>query len=75
MWSESTDPKKVEPRTVMILADKWDDKTFTEFEERFLKHTALDSIWFVFLLATDNGYTQISFVDNDMYSYAKSYRE
>ena len=67
--------KGAETCTVMILTDKWDEKTFKEFEERFLKHTALDGIWFVFLLATDNGYTQISFVDNDMYSYTKSYRE
>lgn len=67
--------KEDEPRTVMILTDKWDDKTFKGYEERFLKHTAMDGIWFVFLLATDYGYAQIPFVRNSMYSFAKSYRE
>ena len=58
-----------EERTVMILTDKWDEKTFKQYEEWCLKHAALDGIRFIFLLATDYGYTEIPFLDEGMYSF------
>lgn len=52
-------------KTVMILTDKWDYDTFRKYEKKLLNHAIQDGIWYIFLLVTDYGYTQIPFLPND----------
>lgn len=54
-----------EPKTVFLLTDKWDSNTFGEYEAEMLNYALHDNIWFVFLLVTDYGITQIPFLPND----------
>lgn len=52
-------------KTVMILSDKWDYDTFRKYEKKLLNHAIRDGIWYIFLLITDYGYTQIPFLQNN----------
>lgn len=52
-------------KTVMILTDKWDYDTFRKYEKKLLNHAIQDGIWYIFLLVTDYGYTQIPFLPNN----------
>lgn len=52
-------------KTVMILSDKWDYDTFRKYEKKLLNHAIRDGIWYIFLLVTDYGYTQIPFLPNN----------
>lgn len=52
-------------KTVMILSDKWDYDTFRKYEKELLNHAIRDGIWYIFLLVTDYGYTQIPFLPNN----------
>ena len=58
-------------KTVIVLTDKWDTNIFQRFEKVFLKHAALHGIWYIFLLVTDYGYTQIPFLPNNRYAQKK----
>ncbi len=51
-------------KTVILLTDKWNNNTFRKYEKYFLNHALHDDIWYIFLLVTDYGYTQIPFLPN-----------
>lgn len=52
-------------KTVILLTDKWDFKTFKKYEKEFLNYALHDGIWYIFLLVTEYGCTQIPFLPND----------
>lgn len=52
-------------KTVLVLTDKWDVAIFKRYEKKLLEHAANDGIWYIFLLVTEYGYTQIPFLPND----------
>ncbi len=52
-------------KTVILLTDKWDHQKFLKYEKDFLHHALRNKIWYIFLLVTDYGYTQIPFLPND----------
>ena len=52
-------------KTVILLTDKWDIKTFKKYEKEFLSYAMHDSIWYIFLLVTEYGYTQVPFLPNN----------
>ncbi|WP_037355657.1 hypothetical protein [Selenomonas sp. FC4001] len=52
-------------KTVILLTDKWDIKTFKKYEKEYLSYAMHDGIWYIFLLVTEYGYTQIPFLPND----------
>ena len=54
-------------KTVILLTDKWDDRVFKKYEKQLLQFALDNGIWFIFLLVTDYGYTQIPFLPNDRY--------
>ena len=51
-------------KTVIIVTDYWDPKQFKEYEKEMLQYALKDGIWYIFLLATDYGVTQIPFLPN-----------
>ncbi len=55
----------VRDKTVIIVTDKWDIKTFRLYEKKMLNYAVRDGIWFIFLLVTDYGYTDIPFLPYD----------
>ena len=57
-------------KTVVILTDKWNPRDFAKYESKFLYYAAECGIWYVFILVTDYGYTQIPFLPNDRSSLA-----
>ena len=52
-------------KTVILLTDKWDNKTFVKYEKQLLRYALDEGIWYIFLLITDYGYTQIPFLPNN----------
>lgn len=52
-------------KTVILLTDKWDFKTFKKYEKEFLNYALRDGIWYIFILVTEYGCTQIPFLPND----------
>lgn len=52
-------------KTVLVLTDKWDVAIFKKYEKKLLEHAVNDEIWYIFLLVTEYGYTQIPFLPND----------
>lgn len=67
------DPKrcKADSKAVILLTDKWSLATFKRYEKTFLNHTLQDGIWYIFLLVTEYGYTQIPFLPNGRYVLRK----
>lgn len=62
---------KEESKTVILLTDKWSLATFKRYEKNFLNHALQDGIWYIFLLVTEYGYTQIPFLPNGRYVLRK----
>lgn len=62
-------------KTVILLTDKWDFNKFMEYEIDFLNHALRDGIWYIFLLVTEYGYTQIPFLPGDRHMLDKYYGE
>lgn len=56
---------KDEAKTIILVSDKWDLETFRKYEKQILKYAVNEGIWFIFLLATDYGYTEIPFLPHD----------
>lgn len=54
-----------ERKTVFLLTDKWNSDAFRDYELTFLNHAIRNNIWYVFLLVTDYGITQIPFLPED----------
>lgn len=54
-----------ERKTVFLLTDKWSSDAFRDYELTFLNHAIRNNIWYVFLLVTDYGITQIPFLPED----------
>ena len=52
-------------KTVILLTDIWSLAIFKKYEKIFLEHALRDGIWYIFLLVTEYGYTQIPFLPND----------
>lgn len=52
-------------KLVILLTDKWDQNKFVKYEKNFLNHALHDDVWYIFILVTDYGYTQIPFLPND----------
>ena len=52
-------------KTVILLTDKWDIKVFKKYEKEFLNYAMHDGIWYIFLLVTEYGYTQVPFLPNN----------
>lgn len=52
-------------KTVILLTDKWNIKTFKKYEKEFLNYALRDGIWYIFILVTEYGCTQIPFLPND----------
>ena len=52
-------------KTVILVTDKWDIKTFKKYEKDFLSYAMHDGIWYIFLLVTEYGYTQVPFLPYD----------
>jgi len=48
--------------TVMLITDKWNPKSFEDYEEAFIDYAVNYGICFIFLLVTDYGYTWIPFL-------------
>lgn len=57
--------KNNQEKTVIVLTDKWDPELFQKYERVFLNYALQHGIWYIFLLITDYGYTQIPFLPND----------
>jgi hypothetical protein len=53
------------PKTIFLLSDKWNNETFKRYEKRLLEYTLSHNVWYIFLLVTMYGYTQIPFLPND----------
>ena len=58
-------------KTVILLTDIWSLAVFKNYEKIFLKHALRDGIWYIFLLVTEYGYTQIPFLPNDRNALAR----
>ncbi len=54
--------KTDDPKTVIVITDYWNPKIFRKYEKEMLKHAMKDGIWYIFLLLTDYGVTQIPFL-------------
>lgn len=52
-------------KTVMVLTDKWDAAEFKKYEKELLRYTLRNGVWYIFLLVTEYGYTQIPFLPNN----------
>ena len=52
-------------KTVVLLTDKWNLKTFKRYEKEFLNFALHDGIWYIFLLVTEYGYNEIPFLPHD----------
>ena len=52
-------------KTVILLTDKWNLKTFKKYEKDFLNYALRYGIWYVFLLVTEYGYNEIPFLPHD----------
>lgn len=52
-------------KTVILLTDKWDYEIFKDYESIFLDYAVNHGIWYIFVLVTPYGYTQIPFLPND----------
>ncbi len=52
-------------KTVLVLTDKWNVAIFKRYEKKLLDYALNDGIWYIFLLVTEYGYTQIPFLPND----------
>lgn len=69
MASEYPDPEN-DPRvgqglSIFLLTDKWSPSEFSKVEQKFINYALHNGIWFVFLLVTDYGVTEIPFLPND----------
>lgn len=54
------------PKTVVIITDKWDQKRFNSaYEAQMLAHAVNDGIWYLFLFANQFDIEQIPFLPND----------
>lgn len=52
-----------EPKTVVILTEKWDTPMFRRLFDKAFRYYALEyNIWFIFILVTDYGMTRIPFL-------------
>ncbi len=52
-------------RTVILLTDQWSPRTFSHYEKTLLNHASKDGIWYIFILVTDYGCTEIPFLPHD----------
>ncbi len=54
-----------EIKTVIVITDYWDPKLFLKYEKTMLNYALKYGIWYIFLLVTDYGVTQIPFLPNN----------
>lgn len=52
-------------KNVLLITDKWNDKTFAEYEADFMYKAINYNVWFVILLVVGRNLCQIPFLPND----------
>ena len=65
----------LDPKTVVLLTDKWNNMVFKKYEKQLLLHAINDGIWYIFLLVSDYGYTEIPFLPHDRDTLKQFQRE
>ena len=73
LWSDRVDtPERLqEEKCAVLLTDKWDTAEFTPYEQPFRYLAMNRNFWFVFLLATKHGITEIPFLSPELYSFTR----
>lgn len=62
-------------KIVMVMTDYWDLKQFRNYEKEMLNYALNDGIWYIFLLVTDYGCTQIPFLPDTKTAFLGISRE
>lgn len=60
--------------SIFLITDKWNPSAFAKVEKKFLDYAIHHGIWFIFLLVTDYGFTQIPFLPNAREAMLDAYR-
>lgn len=73
LWTErAVAPERLqEEKCAVLLTDKWDTAEFTPYEQPFRYLAMNRNFWFVFLLATKHGITEIPFLSSELYSFTR----
>ena len=73
LWSDRVDtPERLqEEKCAVLLTDKWDTAEFSPYEQPFRYLAMNRNFWFVFLLATKHGITEIPFLPSELYPYTR----
>ena len=71
-WAERADRTyKSGEKCAVLLTDKWDAAEFEEYEQSFRYLAMNRNFWFIFLLATKYGCTEIPFLPPELYSFTR----
>lgn len=73
LWTEHVDTQEQlhVGKCAVLLTDKWDAVEFSPYEQPFRYLAMNRNFWFVFLLATKHGITEIPFLPSELYPFTR----
>ena len=73
LWMERADSPKslLTEKCGVLLTDKWNAAEFAPYEQPFRYFAMNRNFWFVFLLATQHGITEIPFLPPELYPFTR----
>ena len=56
---------------VLIITDQWNPSDFQPYEDKFRELAMHEDFWFIFILASNNGLYDISFLPHEFYKFTR----
>ena len=75
-WALNIDKKEKvdEEKFALILTDKWDAESFSNYEQSFRYLAMNRNFWFIFLLVTKFGVIEIPFLPTELYRFTRKHK-
>ena len=72
-WTERLDTPDTmkQEKCAVLLTDKWDTAEFAPYEQQFRYLSMNRNFWFILLLVTEHGCTEIPFLPLELYAFTR----